>query len=91
MPAMKLWNDELRICPNCGVKVQLEDEPQARCPECREAVWFFNYSVAQTPPEIPEPKSENLWENPTTTLLLSGAARSEVDAWEAAAMKLHRE
>jgi hypothetical protein len=63
---MKFWNDELRICPKCKTAVALKDEPQARCPECRSVVWFFNYEEAHRPPEVPEPPSDNLWKNPTT-------------------------
>lgn len=68
------WNDELRICPKCKAPVEITDQPQIHCPKCHARVRFYNYRALPSPPELPSPKPNGLWNHPTTTLLLSATA-----------------
>lgn len=71
---MKFWDDELRICSKCKKTVKMPDEVRVVCPHCGSQVWFFNYRSIAPAPDFPKPRSENLWKNPTTTLLLVATA-----------------
>jgi hypothetical protein len=64
------WNEELRICPKCKSPVQFGEESNRECPKCNQRVWFFNYRALPAPPDLPKPRSQDLFKNPTTTALL---------------------
>jgi hypothetical protein len=68
---MKLWNDELRICPKCKSPIDLASEEKAACPKCGQVVWFYNFRPQASPPPVPPEHSARFFDDPVTWTLLA--------------------
>lgn len=68
---MKLWDDELRICPKCKATFKFLAEPKQECPKCGAVVWFYNYRQQPTPTPVPPEFRPSLLQDPATLALLA--------------------